>query len=83
MEEIKNYIIEYLEREYALPSDIDIDSFNFVKEGYVDSMAMVQFIVLMEDEFSIAFSDDELMDESFRTVGGLAQVIARKQAELA
>lgn len=83
MEEIKSFIVEYLEREYALPTDIDIDNFNFVDEGYVDSMAMVQFIVLLEDEFGIAFSDDELMDKSFRTVGGLAQVVARKQAELA
>lgn len=81
METIKNYIVEYLEREYALPKDIDIDTFNFVDEGYVDSMAMVQFIVLLEDEFGVAFSDDELMDPNFRTVGGLAGIVAQKQAE--
>ena len=44
-------------------------------------MAMVQFIVLLEDEFGVAFSDDELMDPAFRTVGGLASIVAKKQAE--
>ena len=44
-------------------------------------MAMVQFIVLLEDEFGVAFSDDELMDPDFRTVGGLTGIVAKKQAE--
>lgn len=81
MEEIRNYIVDYLEREYSLPQDVDFDTFDFVKEGYVDSMGMVQFIVLIEDEFGIAFTDEELESDEFRTVNGLAELVNSKVEE--
>lgn len=81
MNDIQTYIVEYLQREYALPENVDFDTFNFVDEGYVDSMGMVQFIVLLEDEFGISFTDDELSDSAFRTVNGLSDIVERKMAE--
>jgi len=81
MSEVQEYIVDYLQREYSLPEDIDYETFNFVENGYVDSMAMIQFIVLLEDEFGIAFSDDELKDCSFRTIGGLTKIVEKKIAE--
>lgn len=81
MSEVQEYIIDYLQREYSLPEDIEYETFNFVEEGYIDSMAMVQFIVLLEDEFDISFSDDELRDCSFKTIGGLTAIVEKKMAE--
>ena len=81
MSEVREYIIDYLQREYSLPEDVDYETFDFVEKGYIDSMAMIQFIVLLEDEFGISFSDDELTDRRFRTIGGLTKIVEKKIAE--
>ncbi|MBR6271413.1 MAG: acyl carrier protein [Lachnospiraceae bacterium] len=82
MDTIKRYIVNYLEREYALPEGVDIDTFDFLENGYVDSMGMIQFVVLLEDEFGIAFDDEELSLPEFKTVGGLAGIIHSKMEAL-
>lgn len=81
MSEVREYIVEYLQREYSLPEDVDYETFDFVENGYVDSMAMVQFIVLLEEEFGIAFTDEELQEGGFRTIGGLSEIVEKKMAE--
>jgi acyl carrier protein len=78
MEKIKQTILDFVEREYKLPENVDYDSFDFVENGFVDSMGMVQFVTILEDEFDIEFSADELLSEDFRTVSGLEKLIERK-----
>ncbi len=44
-------------------------------------MGMVQFIVLLEDEFGVSFTDEELEDCAFRTIAGLAALVEKKMTE--
>ena len=62
--EIREFIIEYLERDYPLPTDVDIETFDFMKSGYVDSMAVMQLRILVEDQFGIEFTDEEFLSVS-------------------
>ncbi len=78
MSRVKDYIIDYIQREYDLPKDIDTDSFNYMENGYIDSMGLIQFVVLLEDEFSITFDDEELSLPEFKTIGGLEKIITEK-----
>ncbi|MBP5330518.1 MAG: acyl carrier protein [Lachnospiraceae bacterium] len=78
MEDIRSVILDFVERDYKLPEDVDYDSFDFVENGYVDSMGMVQFVAILEDEFDIEFSKEELLSAEFRTVGGLEKMIRVK-----
>jgi acyl carrier protein len=43
-----------------------------------DSMAVVNVITAMEEEFGIAVDDDELTADLFATVGSLADFLDRK-----
>jgi acyl carrier protein len=45
----------------------------------LDSVVLVELISLVEKEFGIKFSDDELRPESFSTVKVLADVVTGKQ----
>ena len=78
MEKIKQTILDFVEREYKLPDNVDYDSFDFVENGFVDSMGMVQFVTILEDEFDIEFSAEELLSNDFRTVGRLEKLIESK-----
>ena len=78
MEKVRQAILDFVEREYKLPENVDYDTFDFVENGFVDSMGMVQFVTILEDEFDIEFSAEELLSEDFRTVSGLEKLIERK-----
>ena len=78
MENVKDFVIEYIQREYTIPEDIDIINLNFVEEGYVDSMGLVQFIFTLEDEFGISFSEDELQNPDIKVVGKLIAIVEAK-----
>ena len=78
MENVKDFIIEYIQREYTIPEDIDIINLNFVEEGYVDSMGLVQFIFTLEDEFGISFTEEELQNPDIKVVGKLIAIVEAK-----
>lgn len=78
MDKIRNVILDFVEREYKLPDDVDYNQFDFVANGYVDSMGLVQFVAIIEDEFDIEFSKEELLSDDFKTVGGLERLINAK-----
>ena len=81
MENIKEFLLEYIEREYSLPEGTDIDSFNYIEEGFIDSLGILGFIAEIEDNFGISFTDEELSGEEFRVIGTLANMIKRKMEE--
>lgn len=78
MEKIKEFIVEYIQREYTLPEDIDVMGLNYVESGYVDSLGLIQFIATIEDEFGIEFEDEDLENPNIKIVGELVNIIASK-----
>lgn len=78
MEKTRRFILDFVEREYKLPENVDYENFDFVAEGFVDSMGMVQFVTILEDEYDIEFSSDELLSNDFKTVGKLEKLIQKK-----
>ncbi len=79
MRDVREMIIEYVEKEYQLPADIDYDTFDLMENGYIDSMSLVVFVSLLEEEYDIEFSSEELLSKEFRTIGGLERIIKSKK----
>ena len=81
MNNVKEFVSEYIQREYTVADDIDIMTLNYVESGYVDSMGLIQFIATIEDEFSIEFEDEELENPEIKVVGKLIELIERKMGK--
>ena len=75
---ITSYIISLLEKKQAIPVCIDINSFRFMESGHIDSLGVMKFIVQLEEKFGIVISDEDMLSDDFRTVGGLSKLIAEK-----
>lgn len=43
-----------------------------------DSMSVVAFVTALEERFGISFYDDELIEENFRTIGTVFEIIGKK-----
>ena len=78
MSRAREFILDRLQREYSFKDGTDADEINFVDEGYMDSLGLLQFIGEMEDEFGIEFTDEELESGSFRIVGELIAMVEKK-----
>ena len=52
---------------------------NYIESGYIDSLGFVQFVALIEEEFDIVFSDEELDSPDMKVVGKLVALIDRKR----
>lgn len=76
---VKEFVTDYIQREYTVPAEVDIMTLNYVEEGYVDSLGFVQFIAILEDEFGIQFSEEEMSDPDIKIVGKLISVVEAKQ----
>lgn len=75
---VSDFIIGILQKKYTIDKNINIETLNYVESGYVDSLGIIQFVVEIEDEFGIEFSDDELADPSFKIAGELIKLVERK-----
>lgn len=77
---IRQFVIKSIEKKSKLPKDIDIDTFNYIDSGYVDSLGIIKFVVDIESAFDIEILDSDIESADFRTVGGLVSIITRKLA---
>ncbi len=78
MSEVREYVLDALQREYSFKKDADIDSINYIEQGYMDSLGLVQFIAELEGEFGIEFTEQEMESPDFRKVGTLIALIESK-----
>lgn len=79
---ITNTILEMIQKKYTLEENIDLENFNYIESGYIDSLGIIQFIAEIEDTFQIEFSDAELLSPSFKVVGTLIKLIENKRNNL-
>ena len=78
MTDVKEFVTEYIQREYTVPDDVDIMTFNYIESGYIDSMGYIQFISTIEDEFDIEFEVEDIDNPDMRIVGKLIDFINSK-----
>jgi acyl carrier protein len=57
--------------------DVELNSF----PSY-DSMSVVAFVTALEEKFDIAFDDDDLVEDNFRTMGDVMRVVGAKIGEM-
>jgi acyl carrier protein len=57
--------------------DVELNSF----PSY-DSMSVVAFVTALEEKFDIAFDDDDLVEDNFRTMGDVMRVVRAKIGEM-
>lgn len=56
----------------------DVDLFEL---GYVDSVGVVALVAWIEDRYRIELSEDDLFDERFATIEGIADIVAERRSE--
>ena len=79
MKNIKEMILDFVQKEYPLPDGVDYDTFDLIENGYIDSMSLVVFVSLLEEEYDIEFTAEEIVSKGFRTISGIEKIIKSKK----
>ena len=79
MKDIKEMILDFVQKEYPLPENVDYDTYDLLENGYIDSMSLVVFVSLLEEEYDIEFTSEEIVSNDFRTISGIEKLIKSKQ----
>lgn len=72
-------LLEILRRD-VLATDREIDPETDLFDLGLDSMAIMQLLLLIEDEFGIALDPADLSRDNFRTPGRIAGLLASKRS---
>jgi acyl carrier protein len=59
----------------TLDTDVPDPETDLVQSGLLDSLALVELLVAVEQEFSITFAPDELEIERFRSLRALGELV--------
>lgn len=73
----KKWLLEWFESNATvdretLEQNMDV---NYLDAGYIDSFVFISLIGDIEDEFGIAFDNEQFMDRSFATINGLSEIL--------
>jgi len=76
-------ILEFFKSKegFEQKSEYDMTNYNYLEMGLIDSMELVEMIVLFEDKFKIKFSTENLQADEFRTIGGLIKLVNKLSNE--
>lgn len=79
-EKVRNFIVE----NFLFGNDGGIaDDASLLNEGVIDSTGVLELIQFLEEEFSIAIEDEELVPENLDSIDNIVQFLGRKNATLA
>ncbi|HZD55084.1 MAG TPA: acyl carrier protein [Anaerolineales bacterium] len=56
---------------------IDPDE-SLIADGIIDSLALLQLIAFIEEQFAITVEDDEVVPENFQTITMMSSLVERK-----
>jgi acyl carrier protein len=80
---IKAKIREFiLKTSYVSAEELGDDTLIFA-EGIMDSMGFISIIGFLEEEFSVATRDEDLIEENFESIRAISEFVQRKAGVLA
>ena len=76
-DQLRNYIFSELARNNYSKNLSDEDS--LIENGVLDSVAIVQLLSFIENNFGTIIDDEELIPENFETINSMCSLIKRKE----
>jgi acyl carrier protein len=77
---VKEWVLDWFIKEKSIPKDELLNQFdnNYFENGFINSLAFVNFLVDIESMFQISLENNDFTTEGFFTLKGTVQVIESK-----
>jgi len=79
---IANEVLGYIRSQLSVAvPDIDLDC-NLWTEGYLDSTAILELILWLENSYNITIQNEDLTPENFATLRNIEEFVQRSTAQV-
>ena len=79
-EEIREWLNSWFARRGKTVPEGESCNLDYFAAGWLSSMEVVEFVTEIEDRFAMQFSDRDLQDARFVTIGGLTELILERSS---
>jgi methoxymalonate biosynthesis acyl carrier protein len=78
--DVANRVRGFLREEVVLDPDAQLDDDTPLLEGILDSVALMQLVAFLEEEFDTEIDDVEVTSENFRTIADIERLVSGRLA---
>jgi acyl carrier protein len=78
--DVSDRIRTFIREEVVLDADAQIDDDSPLLDGILDSLALMQLVAYLEEEFDTEIDDTEVTAENFRTIADIERLISGRLA---
>lgn len=79
---IREQVVSLLHANFPLIARIELkDDESFLEHGVIDSIGMMELVALLDRNFNIKISDDELIPENLDSIASVCAFLHRKGIE--
>ena len=77
---ITDYLVKKINKVRPIEKSFfkNIDKFNFISTGHIDSIEILKFNLEIEDKFQISIKPNETLTKNYGTIRGLRSMIIKK-----
>jgi len=76
-QEVSGWIVDWFRARGKLKcSAEEALAIDYLRSGLLTSLEIVELVTALEDHFGIQFSDTEMQDPRFSTIGGMAELVS-------
>jgi len=79
--EIRQQIHDYIVANFLFDCGDVTDDASLIDEGVLDSIAVLEVVMFVEERLGIAVSDEEVLPEHFSSIDALTAFVERRRAE--
>jgi acyl carrier protein len=73
--DVADKIRGFIKEEVVLDADASIDDNAPLLEGILDSLALMQLVAFLEEEFDTEIDDTDVTAENFRTIADIERLV--------
>lgn len=79
--DIKEWLITWFSQHSSLNvAELEAASKDdYLKKGIIDSFSFVMLVSDIDDEYEVAFTNEDFLDPRFPTISGLAEMIGERR----
>lgn len=79
--EIKEWLINWFGQHSSLNAVEleEVSKEDYLKKGIIDSFSFVMLVSDIDDEYEVAFTNEDFLDPRFPTIDGLAEMIGERK----
>jgi acyl carrier protein len=78
--DISDRIRRFIREEVLLDEHARLDGETPLLDGVLDSLALMQLVAFLEEEFDTEIEDTEVTAENFRTIGDIERLMSGRMA---